>query len=271
LRFDEYHGGLCEARDGEGPSRERLIDTALHSIRQPMPVWNQIAGVRMKRLLNLVMGMALLLALVGCNVSKSFEWHRKLTITVDTPSGPVSGSSVVREYFAEIGAWLFFPETAGTDYGLFGDAPFVQVAPGKYLFALLPQYQSRSAQPSSFETFFPGENPSKIAPRLSTLREKRNVATNQFPIFVTFENIENPDSVKLVDPSNLAASFGEGYSLKGLTLEITAEEVTDGLMDRLLPILSKDQVFIDVGWLNLPFNHPLRSVDRNSFVHRAIR
>lgn len=224
----------------------------------------------MKRLVGLVIGIVILLALAGCNVSKSYEWHRKLTITVDTPAGRVYGSSVVREYFAEIRGWLFFPDTAGTNYGLFGDAAFVQVAPGKYLFALLPQYQTRSDPLSSFDVFFPGEVPSKVAPQFATLRETRTISLDRYPTLVTFENIDNPDSVKLVDPSDLAASFGAGYKLKSLTLEITDEALTTGKMDKLLPILSKDQVFIDVGWLHLPNDHPLRMVDRGSFIHREI-
>ncbi|MEP3196791.1 MAG: hypothetical protein ABJO57_02900, partial [Lentilitoribacter sp.] len=47
-----------------------------------------------------------------------------------------------------------------------------------------------------------------------------------------------PTSVKEVDPANLAATFGPGYSLQSITLEITDDPVTEGEVEKVL------------GWLN---------------------
>ena len=45
---------------------------------------------------------------------------------------------------------------------------------------------------------------------------------------------------RLVDPANLAASFGTGYALRKVTLEITRAPVTSGVVEGVL------------GWLHDP-------------------
>jgi hypothetical protein len=56
----------------------------------------------------------------------------------------------------------------------------------------------------------------------------------QYPMLVTFGDIADPASVKLVDPADLAASFGPGVRLKSVTLEVTDEAVTRPKLDILL-------------------------------------
>ncbi|MGL6211101.1 MAG: hypothetical protein ACRC14_14875, partial [Paracoccaceae bacterium] len=48
---------------------------------------------------------------------------------------------------------------------------------------------------------------------------------------VTFADISDPASVELVDPENLAASFGPGVRLKSVVLEVTDEGVTEGVVE----------------------------------------
>jgi hypothetical protein len=72
---------------------------------------------------------------------------------------------------------------------------------------------------------------------LQELREKRTVPSGSRPLLVTFGNINDPASVKEVKPGDLAATFGQGYRLSSITLEITDEAVTEGTMQKLLPWL----------------------------------
>jgi hypothetical protein len=51
---------------------------------------------------------------------------------------------------------------------------------------------------------------------------------------VTFGNISDPTSVQQVDPDDLAATFGAGYALRAVTLEITGEPVTIGVVEGVL-------------------------------------
>ena len=53
-------------------------------------------------------------------------------------------------------------------------------------------------------------------------------------MLITFTDINNPASVKLVDQHNLAATFGAGYALKSITLEITDAPVTTGKVESVL-------------------------------------
>ena len=53
-------------------------------------------------------------------------------------------------------------------------------------------------------------------------------------MLVTFDDITKPETVRRVNPADLAAVFGEGVRLKAVTLEITEEAVTEG---RVVPVL----------------------------------
>ena len=55
-----------------------------------------------------------------------------------------------------------------------------------------------------------------------------------FPLLVTFTDIDDPKTVRKVDPNNLAATLGPGYALKSITLEITDEPVTKGKVEEVL-------------------------------------
>jgi hypothetical protein len=52
---------------------------------------------------------------------------------------------------------------------------------------------------------------------------------------VTFADIADPLSVQLVDPDDLAATFGTGFALRKVTGQVTDEPMTLG---RVEPVLS---------------------------------
>ena len=70
------------------------------------------------------------------------------------------------------------------------------------------------------------------------MRGIREVPRERFPRLVTFDDIDDPTTAREVDPANLAATFGSGVALRGITLELTGEAVTRGRIDGLLPWLS---------------------------------
>jgi hypothetical protein len=51
---------------------------------------------------------------------------------------------------------------------------------------------------------------------------------------VTFADVADPTTVARVDPDDLAASFGPGVTLRGMTLEITDDPVTKGVVEGVL-------------------------------------
>jgi hypothetical protein len=175
-----------------------------------------------------------LVVLKGCGGELfGTSWNRKLTVTVTTPAGEVSGAAVQGETLSSKKGWFTPPEASGSSYGQSGEAVVVEVAPGRYLFAL------RGVPPDSFKIFFPGKAPLEVREQLKALREAREVPRGEYPLLVTFTDINDPKTVNQVDPADLAASFGPGFSLKSITLEITDEKVTEGEVEKVLGWISE--------------------------------
>lgn len=192
--------------------------------------------------------LALFLVLAACREDHS--WHQKLTLVVETPTGPVSGSSVVE---VRVGFYEDPPPLTSTEvvYGLTGEATVVEVAPGRYLFALMG---------NSEELFFyAAKDRFKGLTRGEWLRlipdqtEPVTLTGDLIPMLVTFADITRPETVREVDPADLDATFGcdrdpPCYRIAAATLEITEEPVTGGKLRALLtwlgphpesPVLSK--------------------------------
>jgi hypothetical protein len=149
-------------------------------------------------------GIAALLA--GCGDTTT--WNRKLTVTVQTPNGDVQGSAVQKESITDKNTWWASPEARGAALGIIaGEAVIVEVKPGQYLFALLGQ------KPETFRVLLPGEAPLESATKLTAMRGAHILPASQYPLLVTFAEINNPKSVKEVKPDKLAEMFGPGLLL----------------------------------------------------------
>ncbi|MBI2718450.1 MAG: hypothetical protein HYX36_06770 [Rhizobiales bacterium] len=96
-------------------------------------------------------------------------------------------------------------------------------------------------------------------------RETRPVPREFYPLLVTFGNLGNPASVREVKPSDLAASFGPGFALKSITLEITDEPVTEGRVESVLPWAPSLQGSIGKG-MKLKYDDLLNRINDGSFI-----
>lgn len=178
------------------------------------------------------------LLLAGCK--EKFEWRQKMTVTVETPAGEVSGSSVSAVSWQEHA--VRFPDGMGWHYNVTGEAVVVEVTPGQYLFALLTGAGTTEYMGSVAPTSIAGREGRVISPELfDEVRDKRDRAAGvivvpeyQYPLMVTFADIADPASMKLVEPDDLAASFGPGVRLKSVTLEVTDKPVTEGKVEERL-------------------------------------
>lgn len=56
--------------------------------------------------------------------------------------------------------------------------------------------------------------------------QKKVLDQSQYPTLVTFKDIRDPKTVTQVNASNLSATFGDGVTLKDITIEMTDESVT---------------------------------------------
>ena len=162
---------------------------------------------------------------------ETHRWRQKLTLVVETPDGEVSGSSVteVRADFYESGESMSGREVS---YGVTGEAAVVEVLPGRYLFALMGGSEGlfAAAAKDRFEGMTRGEWLRKIPRQVDPVA----LTGEPVPMLVTFDDINQPNTIRKVDQQDLAAVFGEGVRLKALTLEITREEVTAGRIEGVL-------------------------------------
>jgi hypothetical protein len=189
---------------------------------------------------------AILFALFGWT---SFSWHQRLTVTVDTPAGPVSGSSVTEVWRSYYHGIKLLPDQSRIGGGFRGEAVVVEVRPGRYLFALLygdfdgssrgdaanwlgTTYRLRSDIPNSM-TYWDLRGIARGEPR----NMPTPVTPEAMPLLVTFDDLADPLSIRLVDPADLAATFGAGVELAGVTLELTDAPVTYTGVQELLPWL----------------------------------
>ncbi|MGO6982522.1 hypothetical protein [Rhizobium leguminosarum] len=180
-----------------------------------------------------------LFAFSSCAAVEKYSWCQKLTVEVQTPDGIKTGSSVVESTLTERKGGL--PEAEGVFNDYKGEAVVVELAPGRYLFALLKE------TPRAERIFFPNEAPAQAAPKLKDMVGQSVVLpAKHYPMLVTFKSVADPTSIRLVNPEDLESSFGIGYKLKSITLTITDEPVPAAKISQLLP------------WLNWPRDEMLR-------------
>jgi hypothetical protein len=175
-----------------------------------------------------------LISLAGCG--ENHVWRQKMVLEVETPAGIVSGGSVTEMTVRWFGG--LDRMSSEVNARVRGEASFVEIAPGRFLFALFKDGEAfRTAE--VFREASDNKETRPITARLESLRDSRVVPSDRYPMLVTFDDINDPKSVKLVDPANLAATFGPGFALKSITVEITDANVTGGKVGKLLEWLSQ--------------------------------
>jgi hypothetical protein len=197
----------------------------------------------------LVVAVAVAALMWGVLSQGRYSWRQKLTVTVETPAGEVSGSSVSELSWRK--QWVQW-DGMGWSWDLTGEAVVVEVAPGRYLFALLKGAGTTEFMGSVAAASISGREGRVLDGALfAEVEGKRGRAAGviavpeaQYPMLVTFGDIADPASVRLVDPGDLAGSFGPGVRLKAVTLEVTDEAVTAGVVEGVLGWLDEAEFII---------------------------
>lgn len=202
-----------------------------------------------------------------------YAWRQKITVTIETPAGEVSGSAVSEVSWRK--QWIRW-DGMGWYYDLTGEAVVVEVTPGRYLFALLKGAGTTEYMGSVAAASISGREGRVIdADLFDEVRDQRDRAAGviavpewQYPMLVTFADITDPASVQLLDPANLIASFGPGVRLKAVTLEVTDEAVTAGVVESVLECIKQQHSCVQLD-LSLPYGDPMRHVPNNLFSRRS--
>lgn len=182
----------------------------------------------------------------------------RLTLVVETPEGERSGASITQNTIA-------FPGGLNKAQGyaiwstLVGEAVVVDLGSRGLLFAT---FESKGGLArggmdmynAAFSAFprekFRGETGTgrlatddyaAYVDELNRLKPKGELPSKYLPVLVRFRDPSDPTSVELVDPLDLAASFGLGVTLKSAFVEITDDPVTKGI-EAKLPWLASSKV-----------------------------
>lgn len=151
-------------------------------------------------------------------------------------------------------------EARGARSKVRGEAVAVEVLPGKWLFALLSGDADGkgAANQLVYSAFRLGEArmpmdrtyEADMEELLAQLPDTpAPIPPNAYPLLVTFDDLAQPQTVREVDPTNLAATFGPGVVLRGMTLELTHKAMTQGSIEQLLVWLGpypETPLFLDV-------------------------
>ncbi|MDX3911625.1 MAG: hypothetical protein QHC67_17715 [Sphingobium sp.] len=193
-------------------------------------------------------GAGMLIA--GCGLVKSYAPFRyRLTVEIATPQGLRTGSCVIEVTAGEVGTTL-----GGASAEARGEAVAVDIAPGQTLFVLLRSDASygwaagimSGVTPKANDLSIPREERFRaridavranhklnVVPRWFAPRNDVDAPVTGYPIMVRFRDTRDPKTVELVDPDNLAISFGPGVTLRRITVQLTDDPVTTGIDKRL--------------------------------------
>ena len=187
------------------------------------------------------------MALSGCGVFGGDSYRQKITVEVNTPAGLRTGHSVVETSAKEISSWG--GNGPGISFGLKGEAVAVDLGNGRTLFALLRGAEGSQGDAAAYQARLIGDairgggaasaaidvqDQSVMQVRAQVDEGLRvELPRGQYPMLVMFGDLGDPTSVERVEPSNMAATFGPGVTLKRITVEVTDEPVTTGIEARL--------------------------------------
>lgn len=189
-------------------------------------------GVRRVAVLRTLWFSALLL-LSAC--SQTYNWNQRIKLVITTPNGEVTADTVQAVEMTYIPKWMRINGFA-RDYSFRGEAVVADLGEGRYLFYLLRgAMMAEDVLPLDGNTDWPD----------AFRKIERLEGTGFYDVsnkryrsgLVTFDDVSDPTTLKYVRINNLAETFGPGYALKSLEMEITSDPVTKGPIDTVLPWL----------------------------------
>jgi len=228
---------------------------------------------------NLLILLLVVPVLAGCDLlygalfgfDAIYDWKQKITVSVETPQG-VKKASSVQHIQVHLGKKHPPNGARGASYET-GEAVVLELAPGKYLFALLKGEKSTgNAEYIAGYTFYGAEKAPHIeeaneAVLSQPLHVAKDIPRKSYPLMVMFEDITDPKTVKQVNPNYLEGTFGPGFKLKSITLEITDEPVTEGKVEAVLRWIRTQMLPVNK---HLQYGHPMRNILNQDFRRKQL-
>ncbi|HWV82609.1 MAG TPA: hypothetical protein VNZ50_14360 [Hyphomicrobiaceae bacterium] len=178
-----------------------------------------------------VLGTLVILALgFLCMASgPTFTYRYRLTIEVDTPHGPKSGSSVIETTLQNNHEVKWAPpEARKFTARARGEAVFVDLGDDRHVIGLLAMGPTAKDDPE-FRKIVPGalavrwDTPNETIPAIVAAVARGggiDVPAKSIPTLITFHALSNPDSAQVVPSDDFVGVFGPGYAFRRATVEL---------------------------------------------------
>ncbi len=185
--------------------------------------------------------------LAGCSGGPSYRYRYRFTLEAEVDGKMLSAFNVAEDWARTSS----FPEKRIVN-GTIGEAMVMEFRPGKVLVPLLSVVTqvpdpvrggNWTRQRGLWRAFYNhygfkrehNEDHFPFMKRWLHVRGERELPFDDLPDLVTFDDINDPRTVKLVDPRNLEASFGLGVVLKRATIAIVDNDtpLTKGIEKKL--------------------------------------
>lgn len=210
-----------------------------------------------RSLLRTLLAVGATVPAAACNLLRDHDTLKfRMTIAVDTPQGVKTGASVMQAVM-KAGYPIYGAIDPGTYY-VRGEAPFVDLGGGRFLFATLGEAVSTVRMLRTLQAFLAysgnenalpsdvrGKNWRESFPEARSLEPSGSLEAKDYPFLVTFADVTRPETVRRVDPSEFVAVFGPGYALRDIRIEIVGwlTSLTKGFEDRFPQIADHKGLF----------------------------
>jgi len=170
--------------------------------------------------------------LSGCG-PEEYTWNERTTVTVRTPQGIVTGTSVIEYRATYCPDGCGFPPVHQIHWDYTGEATVVEVLPDRYLF-VLPQIFLADAHRWAPGVLGEFSNPGERFQNASTLVGPVTVPVDAYPEMLTFLEWENARTLIEIDPIDISESFGDRIEIVAITIEVTSDSASQPIVPELL-------------------------------------
>jgi hypothetical protein len=198
-------------------------------------------------------------------VYPTYTYRYRMTVEVDVGGEIKSGASVIEVRLSK--QPKFLPEVPAVATSVLGDAVFVDLGEGQNVFALL------ASGPDGMDVDFPQH----VVPlyfklsyadhdlvKFPHLQGSRDLES-KLPILVTFADLNDPTTARVVRPDAFEQVFGPGVRFKRAWIEMTGDPVTRGIEQRL-PWLRSHKGYLAGPQHDPTWSRPSRNLTGNEFI-----
>ena len=208
------------------------------------------------------------MALTGCG-GPVYIYRYRLTIEVDTPQGLKSGSSVI-ETTVQDDTESWGPREARLVRSTTkGEAVFVDLGSSRQVIALLAMGPSGVDDPD-FTNLVPTLFQRRALEEMRSWQERKGQFTlpsNLVPTLVTFADLNDPNTARVLRPDELEAVLGPGVQFRRAWIEMTGDPVTRGV-EKKLPWLAGFKGYSG-GQLHPDWLRPEKNLTGSQFIKGA--